>query len=104
MADSKKEIRIKSFQTQLFDDLIDQVNVWLSYKQEKSRNLFEFMDFKYYYKESPSSDNNDNDFRNFAIIIYKDSQENLSREDITKSNTTNDEEFITEKKKLEYRK
>jgi hypothetical protein len=104
MADSKKEIRIKSFQTQLFADLIDQVNVWLSYKQEKSRNLFEFIDFKYYYKESPSSDNNDNDFRNFAIIIYKDSQENLSREDIAKSNTTNDEEFITEKKKLEYRK
>ena len=103
MADSKKEIRIKSFQTQLFDDLIDQVNVWLSYKQEKSRNLFEFIDLKYYYKESPSSDN-DNDFQNFAIIIYKDSQENLSREDIEKSNTTNDEEFITEKKKLEYRK
>jgi hypothetical protein len=104
MADSKKEIRIKSFQTQLFDDLIDQVNVWLSYKQEKSRNLFEFIDFKYYYKESPSSDNNNNDFQNFAIIIYKDSQENLSREEIEKSKTTNDEEFITEKKKLEYRK
>ena len=103
MADSKKEIRIKSFQTQLFDDLIDQVNVWLSYKQEKSRNLFEFIDLKYYYKESPSSDN-DNDFQNFAIIIYKDSHENLSREDIAKSNTTNDEEFIAEKKKLEYRK
>jgi hypothetical protein len=104
MADSKKEIRIKSFQTQLFDDLIDQVNVWLRYKQEKSRNLFEFIDFKYYYKESPSSDNNNNDFQNFAIIIYKDSQENLSREEIEKSKTTNDEEFITEKKKLEYRK
>jgi hypothetical protein len=103
MADSKKEIRIKSFQTQLFDELIDQVNVWLSYKQEKSRNLFEFIDFKYYYKESPSSDN-DYDFQNFAIIIYKDSQENLSREEIEKSKTTNDEEFITEKKKLEYRK
>ncbi|HEU5461288.1 MAG TPA: hypothetical protein VFU79_03345, partial [Nitrososphaeraceae archaeon] len=82
MADSKKEIRIKSFQTQLFDDLVDQVNVWLSYKQEKSRNLFEFIDFKYYYKESPSSDN---DFQNFAIIIYKDSQENLSMEEIEKS-------------------
>ena len=103
MGDSKKEIRIKSFQTQLFDDLIDQVNVWLSYKQEKSRNLFEFIDFKYYYKESPSSDN-DYDFQNFAIIIYKDSHENLSREDIAKSNTTNDEEFIAEKRKLEYRK
>jgi hypothetical protein len=101
MADSKKEIRIKSFQTQLFDDLVDQVNVWLSYKQEKSRNLFEFIDFKYYYKESPSSDN---DFQNFAIIIYKDSQENLSMEEIEKSKTTNDEEFIAEKKKLEYRK
>ena len=101
MADSKKEIRIKSFQTQLFDEMVDQVNVWLRYKQEKSRNLFEFIDFKCYYKESPSSDN---DFQNFAIIIYKDSQENLSREEIEKSKTTNDEEFITEKKKLEYRK
>jgi hypothetical protein len=101
MTDSKKEMRIKSFQTQLFDELVDQVNLWLSNKQEKSRNLFEFIDFKYYYKESPSSDN---DFQNFAIIIYKDSHEILSMEEIEKNKTTNDEEFIAEKKKLEYRK
>jgi hypothetical protein len=39
-----------------------------------------------------------------AIVIYKDSQDNLTKEEAEKSNTTNDEEFIAEKKKLEYRK
>jgi hypothetical protein len=101
MGDSKKEIRIKSFQTQLFDDLIDQVNVWLSYKQDKTRNSFKFIDLKYYYRDSPSSDN---DFQHSAIVIYQDCQDNFSKEKIEKSNTTNDEEFIAEKKKLEYRK
>ena len=101
MGDSKKEIRIKSFQTQLFDDLIDQVNVWLGYKQDKTRNSFKFIDLKYYYRDSPSSDN---DFQHSAIVIYKDSQDNLSKEKTEESNTTNDEEFIAEKKKLEYRK
>ena len=101
MGDSKKEIRIKSFQTQLFDDLIDQVNVWLGYKQDKTRNSFKFIDLKYYYRDSPSSDN---DFHHSAIVIYKDSQDNLSKEKTEESNTTNDEEFIAEKKKLEYRK
>ncbi|HZB64603.1 MAG TPA: hypothetical protein VE307_04770 [Nitrososphaeraceae archaeon] len=101
MGDSKKEIRIKSFQTQLFDDLIDKVNIWLSDRQDKTRNSFEFIDLKYYYKDSPSSDN---DFQHSAIVIYKDSQDNLSKEKTEESNTTNDEEFIAEKKKLEYRK
>lgn len=101
MGDSKKEIRIKSFQTHIFDDLIDKVNVWLSYKQDKTRNSFEFINLKYYYRESPRSDN---DFQHSAIVIYKDSQENFSMEKTEKNVTTNDEEFIAEKKKLEYRK
>lgn len=101
MANAKKEIRIKSFQTQLFDELIDQVNVWLSYKQDKTKNTFEYIDMKYYCKESLPSDNN---FKYYAIVIYKDSQDNLTKEEAEKNNTTNDEEFIAEKKKLEYRK
>jgi hypothetical protein len=101
MGDSKKEIRIKSFQTQLFDDLIDQVNIWLSDRQDKTRNSFEFIDLKYYYRDSPSPDN---DFQHSALVIYKDSQDNFSKEKTEESNTTNDEEFIAEKKKLEYRK
>lgn len=102
MGDSKKEIRIKAFQTHIFDDLVDKVNVWLSYKQDKKSNSFEFINLKYYYKESPPSDSG---FQHSAIVIYKDSQENLSKEKTTdKNDTTNDEEFIAEKKKLEYRK
>lgn len=103
MTDAKKEIRIriKSFQTELFDELIDQVNIWLGYKQDKTRDTFEYIDMKYYCKESLPSDN---DLKYSAIVIYKDSQDNLTKEEAEKSNTTNDEEFIAEKKKLEYRK
>ena len=102
MTDSKKkEIRIKSFQTQLFDDLINQVNVWLSSKQDNTRNTFEFLDMKYYCKESIPSDN---DFHYTAIVIYKDSKEKSIKEEHEKNNATNEEEFIAEKKKLEYRK
>jgi len=101
MGDSKKEIRIKSFQNDLFDDLIDKVNVWLSYKQDKTRNSFEFIDLKYYYRESPPLDN---DFQHSAIVIYKDSHEGVFKEKSEKNDTRNDEEFIAEKRKLEYRK
>ncbi|HEX7141938.1 MAG TPA: hypothetical protein VF222_05620 [Nitrososphaeraceae archaeon] len=101
MDSKKKEIRIKSFQTQLFDELINQVNVWLSSKQDNTRNTFEFIDMKYYCNESMPSDN---DFHYTAILIYKDSQEKLIKEDQEKNNSTNEEEFIAEKKKLEYRK
>jgi hypothetical protein len=97
----KKEIRIKSFQTQLFDELINQVNVWLSSKQDNTINTFEFIDMKYDCKESTPSDN---DFHYTAIVIYKDYQEKLIKEDQEKKNATNEEEFIAEKKKLEYRK
>ena len=101
MDSKKKEIRIKSFQTQLFDELINQVNVWLSSKQDNTRNTFEFIDMKYYCNESMPSDN---DFYYTAILIYKDSQEKLIKQDQEKNNATNEEEFIAEKKKLEYRK
>jgi hypothetical protein len=102
MEDSrKKEIRIKSFRTQLFDELIDQVNIWLKSKQHSTRNTFEFMDMKYYGKECTSSEN---DNQHTAIVIFKDSRDTFTKEDLENSNATNDEEFIAEKKKLEYRK
>src|SRR5688572_27956807 len=101
MGDSKKEIRIKSFQTQLLDDLIDQVNVWLSDKLDKTRNSFTFIHLKYYYRDSPSSDN---DFQHSAIVIYQDSQDNFSKEKIEKSNATKYQDTLAGKKKLEYRK
>ena len=97
----KKEIRIKSFRTQLFDELIDQVNIWLKSKQDTFRNTFEFIDMKYYCKECTPSDN---DNQHTAIVIFKDSQDTFTKEELENSNTTNDEEFIAEKRKLEYRK
>ena len=97
----KKEIRIKSFRTQLFDELIDQVNKWLKSKQDTPRNTFEFIDMKYYCKEFTSSDN---DNQHTAIVIFKDSQHTFTKEELENSNTTKDEEFIAEKRKLEYRK
>ena len=97
----KKEIRIKSFRTQLFDELIDQVNLWLKSKQDTLRNTFEFIDIKYYFKQCTSSDN---DNQHTAIVIFKDSQDTFTKEELENSNTTNDEEFIAEKRKLEYRK
>ena len=56
---------------------------------------------KYNCKKSIPSDN---DFHYTAIVIYKDSQEKLIKEDQEKNNATNEEEFIAEKKKLKYRK
>ena len=97
----KKEIRIKSFRTQLFDELIDQVNIWLKSKQDTTRNTFEFIDMKYFCKVCTSSDN---DNQHTAIVIFKDAHGTFTNEELENSNTTNDEEFIAEKKKLEYRK
>lgn len=96
----EREIRIKSFQTQSFDGLINQVNSWLRDKQEKNRNTFEFIDMKY---QCESSTVSDSDLQYTAIAIYKDSLENLNKELSEQENSIN-EEFIDEKKKLEYRK
>lgn len=97
----EREIRIKSFQTQSFDGLINQVNSWLRDKQEKNRNTFEFIDMKY---QCESSTISDSDLQYTAIAIYKDSLENLNKELAEQENSVNIEEFIHEKKKLEYRK
>lgn len=97
----EREIRIKSFQTQSFDGLINQVNSWLRDKQEKNRNTFEFIDMKY---QCESSTISDSDLQYTAIAIYKDSLENLNKELAEQENSINVEEFIHEKKKLEYRK
>ena len=56
---------------------------------------------KYYCKECTPSDN---DNQHTAIVIFKDSQDTFTKEELENSNTTNDEEFIAEKRKLEYRK
>ena len=56
---------------------------------------------KYYCKECTSSDN---DNQHTAIVIFKDSQDTFTKEELENSNTTKDEEFIAEKRKLEYRK
>ena len=96
----EREIRIKSFQTQSFDGLINQVNSWLRDKQEKNRNTFEFIDMKY---QCESSTVSDSDLQYTAIAVYKDSLENLKKELSEQENSIN-EEFIDEKKKLEYRK
>ena len=69
MKEREKEIRLKSFQTQSFDGLINQVNSWLKYKQEKNRNTFEFIDMKY---QCESSTSTDSDLQYTAIAIYKD--------------------------------
>ena len=100
MKEREKEIRLKSFQTQSFDGLINQVNSWLRDKQEKNRNTFEFIDMKY---QCESSTITDSDLQYTAIAIYKDSVENLNKE-VSEDKSINDEEFIHEKKKLEYRK
>ena len=100
MKEREREIRIKSFQTQSFDSLINQVNSWLRDKQEKNRNTFEFINMKYQCEFSTS----DSDLQYTAIVIYKDSLENLNKELAEQENSINVEEFINEKKKLEYRK
>ena len=96
----EREIRIKSFQTQSFDGLINQVNSWLRDKQEKNSNTFEFIDMKY---QCESSTISDSDLQYTAIAIYKDSLENLNK-DLSEQENSINEEFIHEKKKLEYRK
>ena len=101
MKEREKEIRLKSFQTQSFDGLINQVNRWLKDKQEKNRNTFEFIDMKYQCESSTITDSN---LQYTAIAIYKDSVENLNKEVPEEDKSINDEEFIREKKKLEYRK
>ena len=101
MKEREREIRIKSFQTQSFDSLINQVNSWLRDKQEKNRNTFEFIDMKY---QCESSTISDSDLQYTAIAIYKDSLENLNKELAEQENSIYVEEFIHEKKKLEYRK
>ena len=101
MKEREKEIRLKSFQTQSFDGLVNQVNSWLKDKQEKNRNTFEFIDMKY---QCESSTSTDSDLQYTAIAIYKDSVENLNKELSEEDKSINDEEFIDEKKKLEYRK
>jgi hypothetical protein len=50
-----------------------------------------------------SSTVSDSDLQYTAIAIYKDSLENLNKELSEQENSIN-EEFIDEKKKLEYRK
>lgn len=98
--EKEREIRIKSFQTQSFDGLINQVNSWLRDKQEKNSNTFEFIDMKY---QCESSTISDSDLQYTAIAIYKDSLENLNK-DLSEQENSINEEFIHEKKKLEYRK
>jgi hypothetical protein len=100
MKEREREIRLKSFQTQSFEGLINQVNSWLRDKQDKNRNTFEFIDMKY---QCESSTISDSDLQYTAIAIYKDTMENLNKE-VFEDKSIDDEEFIHEKKKLEYRK
>jgi hypothetical protein len=101
MKEKEREIRLKSFQTQSFEALVNQINSWLRDKQEKNTNTFEFIDMKY---QCESSTVSDSDLQYTAIAIYKDSLENLNTEITEEDKSINDEEFIHEKKKLEYRK
>lgn len=101
MKEREREIRLKSFQTQSFEGLINQVNSWLRDKQDKNRNTFEFIDMKY---QCESSTISDSDLQYTAIAIYKDTMENLNKEVFEEDKSIDDEEFIHEKKKLEYRK
>src|SRR5687768_18323587 len=101
MKDREREIRLKSFQRQSLDGLINQVNSWFRDKQDKNRNTFEFIDMKY---QCESSTIADSDLQYTAISIYKDSVENLIKDVSEEDKSINDEEFIREKKKLEYRK
>ncbi len=50
-----------------------------------------------------SSTISDSDLQYTAIAIYKDTMENLNKE-VFEDKSIDDEEFIHEKKKLEYRK
>ena len=102
MKEIERKIRLKSFQTQSFEGLINQVNSWLKDKQDKNKNTFEFIDMKY---QCESSTIGDSDLQYTAITIYKDSLENLTKEMGEEENSSiNDEELIHQKKKIEYRK
>ena len=46
----------------------------------------------------------DKDLQYTAIAIYRDSIENLNQETEIEQTISSDEEFISQKKKLEYRK
>ena len=101
MKEKEREIRLKSFQSQSFEALVNQINSWLRDKQEKNKNTFEFIDMKY---QCESSTGSDSDLQYTAIAIYKDSLEILNMEISEEDKLINEEEFIHEKKKLEYRK
>ncbi|HEX5186362.1 MAG TPA: hypothetical protein VFV86_05675 [Nitrososphaeraceae archaeon] len=101
MKEKNREIRIKPFQTHSFDSLINQVNRWLSTKQKNNSEVFDLIDVKY---QSEHSTMSDKDLQYTAIAIYRDSIENLNKETEIEQTTSSDEEFISQKKKLEYRK
>jgi hypothetical protein len=101
MKEKEREIRIKSFQTQSFDALINQVNSWLVTKQNKNREVFDLIDVKY---QSEPHVLSDKDLQYTAIAIYRDSIENLNKEIEIEQTNSADEDFINQKKKLEYRK
>ncbi|MFB5600574.1 MAG: hypothetical protein ACE5SW_10140 [Nitrososphaeraceae archaeon] len=97
----EKHIRIKQFQAASFDQLINQVNDWLIFNQEKNHATFEFIDMKY--QCEPPIDPNGN-LEYTAIAIYKDSVENLSKDANEENKSFSDEhQFIKEKKEIEYR-
>ncbi len=101
MKEKEREIRIKPFQTQSFDTLINQVNRWLVTKQNKNKEVFDLIDVKY---QSELSAISDKDLQYTAIAIYRDSIENLNKDIEIEQTNSSDEEFINQKKKLEYRK
>ena len=101
MKEKNREIRIKPFQTQSFDSLINQVNRWLVTKQKNNTEVLDLIDVKY---QSEYSTISDKDLQYTAIAIYRDSIENLNKETEIEQTTSSDEEFISQKKKLEYRK
>jgi len=101
MNEKETEIRIKSFQTQSFEALINQINKWLETKQNNDREVFDLIDVKY---QSEHNGMPDKELQYTAIAIYRDSIETLKK-DIDKERTnSSDEDFINQKKKLEYRK
>jgi hypothetical protein len=101
MKEKETEIRIKSFQTQSFEVLINQINKWLENKQNNDREVFDLIDVQY---QSEHNGMQDKELQYTAIAIYRDSIETLKK-DIDKEQTnSSDEDFINQKKKLEYRK
>ena len=97
---SEKYARIKQFQASSFGQLINQVNDWLMYNQQKNKKTFEFLDMKY--QCEPPIDPNGN-LEYTAIAIYKDSLENLSKEENEEIKSSEEHQFIKEKKEIEYK-